>query len=73
MEHEFIQQWQSDKLGGLLTYLAPQRVTEGMAFALSRDPRPELSNPWQSHRKKYFECYEGIDQGNLISELKNAI
>jgi len=73
LEHELIHQWQSDKLGSISMYLAPQWITEGMAYALSSDPRPELTEPWNSDRKKFLEWYEGIDQANLIKELKNAI
>lgn len=72
LKHELVHQWQTDKLGSLAMYTAPQWLTEGMAYVFSDDPRPELSEPWQSHRKKFLEWYSGIDRAKLISELKSA-
>lgn len=73
LKHELIHQWQADKLGGITMYLAPQWVREGMAYALSNDPRSRLSEPWQSYREKFMAWYSGIDQKNLIVELKAMI
>jgi hypothetical protein len=73
LKHELIHQWQADKLCGLAMYTAPPWITEGMAYALSNDPRPHLSEPWQSYREKFSEWYSGVERSNLVAELKNAI
>jgi hypothetical protein len=40
-------------------------IIEGMAYALSDDPRPELEQPWQSYRARFSEWYLTVDQPDM--------
>ncbi|MGD8784334.1 MAG: hypothetical protein PVG75_07840 [Thioalkalispiraceae bacterium] len=57
LKHELIHQWQSDKFGSISVWMAPKWLTEGMAYALSDDPRESLSEPFQGYREKYNNKY----------------
>jgi len=45
-------------------------LIEGMAYALSDDPRPELEQPWQSYRTKFTKWYKTVDQDTLVLAIK---
>ena len=70
IRHELIHQWQADKLGNMGVVTAPTWVIEGMAYALSDDPRQTLSEPWQSHRQQFEQWYDTINKQHLVVELK---
>jgi hypothetical protein len=53
LRHELIHQLQSEQLGVVRMLLRPAWWTEGMAYALSEDPRPVLAEPWQGHRTRF--------------------
>lgn len=40
-------------------------VIEGMAYALSDDPRPELSEPYQTYRVRFEEWYRSVGKEML--------
>lgn len=66
VKHEIIHYWQAENIGVIKMLLVDDWLIEGMAYALSDDPRPELEQPWQSHRTKFTQWYKDIDQNNLV-------
>jgi len=60
LRHELIHHLQAERLG-LINYLAsPQWFREGMAYALSEDPRQSLDGPWQQQREQFVTWYQGL-------------
>lgn len=54
VRHELIHQLQAEKWGVVSTMLKPSWLVEGMAYALSEDPRPVLTEPWQNYRTQFM-------------------
>lgn len=54
VRHELIHQLQAQKWGVASTVLKPSWLVEGMAYALSEDPRPVLAEPWQAYRAQFI-------------------
>ncbi len=73
VKHELIHHWQADKLGLLSMIVAPEWITEGMAYALSDDPRDQLSEPFQYHVEKFRHWYSQKNENNLSEALKAEI
>ena len=73
IKHELIHQWQSEKFGSISIWLAPKWVTEGMAYALSDDPREILSEPFQGYREKYNKKFSLLEGHQLEVALSNEI
>jgi hypothetical protein len=75
--HELIHYWQADNFGSLVLLNGEPWLTEGMAYALSNDPREELHKPLETYRQKFSEWHrlnEGIPLRELVSEvLENGI
>lgn len=69
VKHEIIHHWQAENIGIIRMHLVDEWLIEGMAYALSDDPRQELAPPWQAHRKKFFQWYNSIDQSNLVTAI----
>ncbi len=55
--HELIHYWQAENFGWLVLLNGEPWVLEGMAYALSDDPREELHEPFESYRQKFREWY----------------
>jgi hypothetical protein len=72
LRHELIHQLQADKLGAVLLLLKPSWLLEGMAYALSDDPRPVLAEPWQGYRAQFGAWY-GKAGGDALWERANAV
>lgn len=53
VRHELIHVVQGQQLGIVRRLLAPTWFVEGMAYAMSDDPRAPLSEPWESHRSRF--------------------
>lgn len=73
VSHELIHFWQAYNFGSYVLISGDSWVIEGMAYALSGDPREELSEPFQSYRSKYLSWLKSIDIGNLETELESVI
>lgn len=56
--HELIHFWQADHYGNLAQLNGEPWVIEGMAYALSDDPRKELHEPFESYRQQFNEWYQ---------------
>ncbi len=70
VRHEMIHHLQMErlgfwKLGPVPRWRAPEWFIEGMAYALSGDPRPELSEPYQTYRVRFEEWYRSVGKEML--------
>ena len=57
MAHELIHYWQADHFGSLVLVTGRPWLIEGMAYALSGDPRKILHEPFEGYREKFNEWY----------------
>lgn len=60
VRHELIHQLQAGRLGALSLLLKPGWFVEGMAYALSQDPRAPLAEPWEIHRRKFLAWHAAL-------------
>ena len=67
VRHEMIHRLQGEKLGVFGMYEKPEWFVEGMAYALSQDPREPLVEPFESERARFRAWYAGIDKERLWS------
>ena len=51
--HELIHYWQAENFGSLVLLTGEPWLIEGMAYALSNDPRTELHEPFESYRNRF--------------------
>ena len=72
VKHEIIHYWQAENIGVIKMLLVDDWLIEGMAYALSDDPRSELEQPWQSYRTKFTQWYTDVDQNNLASAINRV-
>jgi hypothetical protein len=68
LRHELIHHLQAERLGLRAMLFGPEWFIEGMAYALSDDPRPMLGEPWQEHRERFESWYREIDRDRLWQE-----
>jgi len=73
IEHELIHQWQSSTFGSIAVWRAPAWVIEGMAYALSDDPRTKLSEPFQSYREEFSHTFGDLGGQELVLALSKEI
>lgn len=67
VRHELIHYEQYQRLGIVRVLRSPGWLIEGMAYGLSEDPRPTLSEPWESYRKQFFSWYGTVQPDQLWS------
>jgi hypothetical protein len=68
VRHELIHHVQAEHLGNLRRWLVtPPWFVEGMAYALSDDPRHPLSAPVEGHRVRYEQWAAQVPAGELWS------
>ncbi len=65
VRHEMLHRLQGEKLGVLGMYGKPEWFIEGMAYALSQDPREPLVEPFQSERARFRFWYAGVGKERL--------
>lgn len=65
VRHELIHYAQAERLGTLSLLLKPQWFVEGMAYALSQDPRAPLAEPFEGHRRRFLAWYGSVDKQAL--------
>ena len=68
LRHEMIHHLQAERLGVFEQWRSPEWFKEGMAYALSRDPRPMLSEPWQQHRMQFESWLQAVGRERLWVE-----
>jgi hypothetical protein len=65
VRHELIRQLQAERLGVMSLLLKPSWFVEGMAYALSDDPRPTLTEPWQGYRARFKSWHSTIGTADI--------
>lgn len=73
LRHEFIHHWQAERLGTIERWRAPEWIIEGMAYALSGDPRPELGEPFQSYRDRFLAWYRKSPERSLLAAIRQEL
>ncbi|BBA36728.1 uncharacterized protein sS8_4805 [Methylocaldum marinum] len=68
VRHEMIHHLQNERLGTINTWIKPQWFTEGMAYSLSEDPRPTLSEPFEKYRSRFEHWYKQVGRERLWTE-----
>lgn len=68
VRHELIHHLQGQRLGLLPRLFKPAWWVEGMAYALSEDPRTPLAEPWEGHRREFNAWYARVGAGGLWGE-----
>ena len=71
VRHEIIHHLQNERLGMIKVWRGPQWFMEGMAYALSEDPRAELSEPFQEYRSRFLAWYKNTGKDKLWQEASN--
>lgn len=63
---------QNERLGSLRVWtVSPEWFIEGMAYSLSEDPRPVLSEPWQHDRRQFEAWFRQVGKEHLWQEAAN--
>ncbi len=70
LRHEMIHHRQGEELGVFALLFKPEWLIEGMAYALSDDPRQRLSGRWQRAREKFRRWWREIGRRNLWEEAR---
>jgi hypothetical protein len=65
VRHELIHYSQAEHLGTLSLLFKPQWFVEGMAYALSQDPRAPLAEPFEGYRSRFLAWYGGVGKPSL--------
>lgn len=65
ISHEIIHHVQAEQLGVLSAWLYPEWFFEGMAYSLSKDPRKQLTEPWQQYRTQFDAWYLKVGKSEL--------
>lgn len=68
VRHELIHHLQGQRFGVLRRLLMPSWLIEGLAYALSDDPRPTLAEPWQAHRTRFTDWLARIGPERMWQE-----
>ena len=68
MRHEMIHHLQAERLGVYEQWRSPEWFSEGMAYALSGDPRRSLSEPWQGYRSQFGAWFKLVGREGLWEE-----
>lgn len=71
IRHELIHQLQAQEIGTLRLLLKPSWFSEGMAYALSEDPRPELMAPFQDDRARFQRWYADVGKAALWQRARS--
>ncbi len=67
VRHEMIHVLQGEKIGVLSLLLKPSWFVEGMAYAISEDPREPLVEPFENDRKKFRKWYQTAGKDTVWS------
>ena len=71
LRHEMIHHLQAERLGVVRQRLLPDWFTEGMAYSLSGDPRPAVSEPRKGFREKFERWYRSVGKDRVWTEARN--
>lgn len=65
IRHEMIHYLQAERLGVFRMLNKTEWYREGMAYALSQDPRTDLSERWQEDREQFRLWYQSVGKDGL--------
>ena len=68
LRHEMIHHLQAERMGVFRQWRSPYWFKEGMAYALSGDPRSDLAEPWQRYRLQFESWYRSVGMDRLWEE-----
>lgn len=72
VRHEMFHHVQNEQLGSLKAWMvSPEWFIEGMAYSLSEDPRPVLSEPWQHDRIQFEVWFRQVGKDRLWEAAAN--
>jgi len=72
VRHEMLHHVQNERLGSLKVWMvSPEWFVEGMAYSLSEDPRPVLSEPWQHDRTQFEAWFRQVGKERLWEAAAN--
>ncbi|RKU00551.1 hypothetical protein C7H84_26010 [Burkholderia sp. Nafp2/4-1b] len=72
LAHELIHHRQAEVLGNLAVATKPRWLIEGMAYALSDDPRHPLKEPFESWRTQFAAWHAALGQQPLWDAAKGV-
>jgi hypothetical protein len=70
VRHEMIHHRQAEELGFIAQNRDPDWLIEGMAYALSGDPRRPLLGRWEECRARFEAWYQGVGRERLWAEAR---
>lgn len=70
VRHEMIHVLQGEQIGVIPLLLKPSWFVEGMAYALSEDPRETLAEPFETDRKFFRSWYQTIGKDSVWEAAK---
>ncbi|MGD8583309.1 MAG: hypothetical protein PVF35_05290 [Gammaproteobacteria bacterium] len=73
VKHEIIHYWQAENIGVIRMLFIDDWIIEGMAYALSDDPRPELEQPWQTYRTRFSDWYRSVEQPDVLLAIDTIL
>lgn len=71
VRHEMIHHLQNERLGMIKAWREPKWFIEGMAYSLSEDPRPKLSEPFEQYRSQFKDWHKQVGKERLWTEAGN--
>lgn len=70
--HELIHHRQAEMLGNIAVASQPGWLIEGMAYALSGDPRHPLGEPFEQWRSQFEAWYAGVGASDLWASAREV-
>jgi len=70
LRHEMIHFRQAEALGNIAVLFKPEWFVEGMAYALSNDPRRPLAGRFERDRAQFETWYRGVGKTRLWKEAE---
>ncbi len=67
VRHEMIHVLQCEQIGVIRLLFKPSWFVEGMAYAMSEDPRETLIEPFETYRKRFRTWYQMTDKNSVWS------
>jgi len=65
VRHEIIHHLQAERLGVFRLLFKPSWLVEGMAYALSEDPREPLAEPFETYRQEFRKWFRTMEKSAL--------
>jgi hypothetical protein len=70
IRHEFIHHLQYERLGIYRFHRSPAWFIEGMAYSLSGDPRPILTEPFEQYRSQFDAWLRSVGREHLWEQAR---